>query len=130
MVGVFSFINVRIYILSKTSVLATVSEDSSKIGTEPDSLEAAEGETVVTVCVVWRIDIRRIHVQVVCVGRRVGRTRPSVAVVASVPYTTLNETDSIATDKSQKHLRDVYRRSWLYLALSINKAIYSNLSYF
>ena len=62
MVGVFSFINVRIYILSKTSVLATVSEDSSKIGTEPDSLEAAEGETVVTVCVVWRIDIRRIHV--------------------------------------------------------------------
>ena len=49
MVGVFSFINVRIYILSKTSVLATVSEDSSKIGTEPDSLEAAEGETVVTI---------------------------------------------------------------------------------
>ena len=37
-------------------------------------VEAAEGETVPTMVVVRRVDVRRIEVQVVGVGRRTGRT--------------------------------------------------------
>lgn len=101
MVGVFSFINVRIYILSKTSVLATVSEDSSKIGTEPDSLEAAEGETVVTIVAAWRIDVAWECIQEVGVGRRTSRMRPMPTAVADVVDVAVAQEDAPAMDKSQ-----------------------------
>lgn len=63
---------------------------------------SAEGETVPAVVSVRRVDICRIHVQVVGVGGRFSRTRPGVPVVASVSDSTLVKADSIATDKSQK----------------------------
>lgn len=51
-----------------------------------DIYKAAEGETVVAIAVVRRVDGASIKFEVVRVGsRRVGARRPIVAVLASVP---------------------------------------------
>ena len=63
-------------------------------------VEAAEGETVPTMVVVGRGDVRRIEVQVVGVGRRASRTRPTVAAVADVVYLTIINIDVPAPDIS------------------------------
>lgn len=57
---------------------------------------------MITVVVIGRIDVSRIHVQVVCVSRRFRSTRPSVAVVADVVDNAIGRVDIPATDKSQK----------------------------
>ena len=60
----------------------------------------AEGETPVAICRI-HIEIRRVEVETIGVGRRVCRTRPVVAVATDVGDTTAGKISMPATDKSQ-----------------------------
>ncbi len=64
-------------------------------------VEAAEGETDVTTVVIGRIDVSSGEVQVAGAGRRDRRTRPDIALVASIVDAAVDQKDIPATDKSQ-----------------------------
>ena len=62
----------------------------------------AEGETVPTIVVVWRVDIGYAELQVVSVRRRSRSTRPIPAPLADVVNSAVVNIHVPATDKSQK----------------------------
>lgn len=64
-------------------------------------VEAAEGETIETIAIAWRSNIRRSYNQDVSDGGQSNSTRPAVTALADKACLTIVKNNTSATDKSQ-----------------------------